>query len=111
MCFPPADSIIAGMAHVVGPNWHSVDGSVSATIGEIAPGECNVSLFSAEVPGRGDGTRAMKELRAKYRFISVSEIGDESNPNRRFWFRMADMGLVDELWDFDGRRVFPPASP
>jgi hypothetical protein len=100
----------AGMADALEFNWSSSDGTVRASLGYpdgINRPKCVIYNFATDEKRKGNGRRALQELRKQYSVILVEYIGDESNPNRPFWFTMAREGLVDVLIDFDNGQVWP----
>ena len=90
--------------------WTSADGKVTASLCIHSPTECTIKLIEANPQNQGHGRRALKELRSKYSFIRAATIGDECSPNRTFWIKMRDAGLVDELLDYSGWVVPPKRS-
>ena len=82
--------------------WKSADSRVTALLLIHSPTECTIKLFNSNPEKQGHGRRALQELRRKYSFIRAVSIGDENYPNRQFWLKMRDEGLVDELLDDSG---------
>jgi len=68
--------------------------------------------FWSDVPGQGNAKRALKELRKKYTWIVVLNIGHHPNAKSwKFWMKMARDGLVDELEDDENNTVFKRNEP
>jgi hypothetical protein len=82
--------------------WQSTDGKVTASLQIHSPTECTIRFFHSIQERQGHGRVALQELRRKYCFIRVDNIGDENHPNRPFWLKMRREGLVDELRDDKG---------
>src|SRR5262245_53426959 len=87
--------------------WRSADGSVCAEIDSVTGSDqCQVWNMVAGERRKGNGRRAMEELRAQFRFIRIIGCGEPNEPQRLFWDAMAREGLVDELMDIDGHMVW-----
>ena len=63
--------------------------------------------FSSHSPGKGNAAKSLQWLRNHFSHIAVSGIGsEEDDPSWKFWFNIAEKGLVNELYDDELNRVW-----
>jgi hypothetical protein len=87
------------------PNWTSSDGTVSGNL-DIDTDFKYIGIFEwqSNAKGQGNTIKALQELKQQYPGFNI-QIVNAVNP--AYWLHMARKGLVDQITDENGVKLYP----
>ena len=101
---PPAPEFDPTQVEIVPHDgmYRYTDGNVIATI-DITYGSVAIYEFSSKESGKGYAVKALSYLKNRFGSISVTDIGYPGDDSYKFWMHVLKKGLVDYVYDVEGR--------